>query len=774
MRVPLLLTAILICLVIAVPGAAEPNYQRKDLGDAYTVDWVGNTYGGEHVFQTPRRSERFGPRRVQGYASTMYVAPDGSCYTNATWEERGSHISAYRDGELRNIFDAPHNTGGVAVTADERHVYVAFELTGGNWRPDNRWGLPHRPEAGEIWYAVRRYDRATGKPAGFTNGYGEHGAQLVVSRSEPVTGLAVVGGKLVVGTEKSDALQLFDVDTLAPTKEQSPRGILPLAGVQRLAQGRGNTVWASRQATDTGPTELLRVDITDGSVTHRIEPPEGMIPAGFALDRTAPTERLLVCDLGSDRNIKVFELRGAGFSLVETIGAQGGTKAGRPGLFNDPTVAGPKFRSPLAVGVDDAGNLYVADSPPRGPDFLLRCLGPDLEPRWALAGLMFTDSLATDPANPDLIYSPRFLYRYNRSGDPTVPAAEGARRGAAWPGLDVSGKSGNDHWSLIADTRPAGLYPDQPCASMPLASVRAVEVEGRLLIGLIGGSGKSFAVLRASSEPDVPALVPYAFFGKGDSKLPSDAGFSPAGGWLWVDANRDGKADPEEYQAAPDGKDTWRAGYFLDDNADVYLSGSGGVIRFPAEVDDGLPTWSYDRARFTSRPQPFTTLRRAMYDGEQDAMYLTGYTEDRPNALKQSRLQGYWKKGGKVLARYDHWSDEPTLAWRIDTPWDDEADREAALSLDIAGDYVFLVIGSKSKTDDPLRRPIVFIYDKADGGLVGTMQPKSPVSDRAMVDMAGTLNATRLSDGRYRVHCMDDAYSKGLIYHWKPQSAQRP
>ena len=97
-------------------------------------------------------------------------------------------------------------------------------------------------------------------------------------------------------------------------------------------------------------------------------------------------------------------------------------------------------------------------------------------------------------------------------------------------------------------------------------------------------------------------------------------------------------------------------------------------------------------------------------------------------------LQGYWKKGGKVLARYDHWSDEPTLAWRIDTPWDDEADREAALSLDIAGDYVFLVIGSKSKTDDPLRRPIVFIYDKADGGLVGTMQPKPPVSDWAMVD----------------------------------------
>ena len=158
---------------------------------------------------------------------------------------------------------------------------------------------------------------------------------------------------------------------------------------------------------------------------------------------------------------------------------------------------------------------------------------------------------------------------------------------------------------------------------MPLASVaRAIEVEGRLLIGLIGGSGKSFAVLRESSRSGpCPRSCLTPSFGSGDSKLPSDAGFSPADGWLWVDANRDGKTDPEEYQAAPDGKDTWRSGYFLDDNADVYLSGSGGVIRFPAEVDDGLPTWSYDRARFTSRPEPFTTLRRAMYDSEQDAMY---------------------------------------------------------------------------------------------------------------------------------------------------------
>ncbi len=755
------------CQIVAGEGRATRNYKRRDLGDTYTVDWVGNTYGGEHVFDsTPKLW--FGQRRVSSYVAAMFVAGDGTCYTNATWEERGGHISAYRDGKIVNIFSSPFSAGmngGPAVTADRQHVYAAMRQSGGTWRPKNRYGQPHRAEKGETWYAVRRYDRTTGKPAGFRNGYGKHAAQLVVSRRQPVTGLAVVGDRLVVGMAAAGELRIYRKESLAPTGEQAPAGTIPLPGVGQLADAGEDACWALVTPPANKPARLVRVDLESGRETHRIVLPENMIPAGIAVDRSAGTERLLVCDRGPDRNITVYSLTNKAYQLTSTIGAKGGLCAGTPGLFNDPRVEGPKFRSPLAAGVDDQGNLYVADSPLKGPDFLLRSFDQTLAPRWTLAGVQFTDSLATDPGNPHLIYSPRYLYRYDRTADPTKPSGHPGRRGASWDGLDVSGATGHTHWSLIADTRLFSRHPDNPC-NMRSASVRAVEIEGRLLIGLIGGSAKSFAVLRQSDDPDVPALVPYAFFGSGQKRLPAAAGFTTRGGWFWMDTNRNGRVDPGECQAAPEGKDTWRAGFFFAANGDIYLSGSGGVVHFRAEIRNGLPVWSYDWADWTPRPEPFTALRRAMYDETRKAMFLTGYTKERPNAHKQSRLEGYWKKAGKVLVRYDNWPVKPTLAWQIDTPWDDEADREAALALDIAGDYIFLVIGSKSKTDDPHRRPIVFIYRKADGGLVGTMQPKSPVSDRAMVDMAGTINAVLLPDGRYRVHCMDDAYSKGLIYHW--------
>ena len=53
---------------------------------SYKTSWIGNTFGG-------------GSKWVQIQISAMYVASDGTVYTNSVWDEAGREAGIYKDGD---------------------------------------------------------------------------------------------------------------------------------------------------------------------------------------------------------------------------------------------------------------------------------------------------------------------------------------------------------------------------------------------------------------------------------------------------------------------------------------------------------------------------------------------------------------------------------------------------------------------------------------------------------------------------------------------------
>lgn len=81
----------------------------------YQTGWVGNTFGS--------RAE---DKHVSNGLSAMWVASDGTCYTSSYWDETGSPVTSYRDGQVaRPLPVGTPQTSMGGITGDDRYVYVA-------------------------------------------------------------------------------------------------------------------------------------------------------------------------------------------------------------------------------------------------------------------------------------------------------------------------------------------------------------------------------------------------------------------------------------------------------------------------------------------------------------------------------------------------------------------------------------------------------------------------------------------------------------------------
>ena len=89
-----------------------------DMG--YKTSWVGNNFGAN-------RDDGF----VSNGVSAMWVAPDGTAFTNSYWDEGGEPVKSYRDGRVIKAFrdgnEAFGNSfcGEGSITGDAKHIYVA-------------------------------------------------------------------------------------------------------------------------------------------------------------------------------------------------------------------------------------------------------------------------------------------------------------------------------------------------------------------------------------------------------------------------------------------------------------------------------------------------------------------------------------------------------------------------------------------------------------------------------------------------------------------------
>jgi len=110
---------------------------------SYKTSWIGNTFGG-------------GSKWVQIQISAMYVASDGTVYTNSVWDEAGREAGIYKDpdaiGKASNL-QGWGRTGGEAVTANSKYLYIAMTQ-----RAIDRMVLQDYPRSKTNWYCVRRYN----------------------------------------------------------------------------------------------------------------------------------------------------------------------------------------------------------------------------------------------------------------------------------------------------------------------------------------------------------------------------------------------------------------------------------------------------------------------------------------------------------------------------------------------------------------------------------------------------------------------------------------
>jgi sugar lactone lactonase YvrE len=662
---------------------------------SYTTSWVGNTFGG-------------GKKWVQINVHDLYVTPDGTVYTNTIWDEAGREGGIYKNGDAIAQADQLHGwgrTGGVAVTADEKYIYIAMQQY-----PDGKPGEDYPPKGTE-WHCIRRYD-LSGKPAPFPGGRGWDKSMLIVSTKAggDVTGLATVKGLLYASDNAANFIRVYDKRTMKEVRHFS----VPRPG--KIAIDKKGNLWVIQSKNGKNPTKILHYSPTGKQlpvgITNIVE------PSAIAIDNQG---RLLVADNGPRQQILIYDITSQP-KQVGTFGIKGGIYAGNRGEIGD-----LKFYGISGVGVDAAGNIYISNVAfgYNGSGTDLRAFSPSGKLKWQLLGLEFVDNADADPGTDGAdVYTKEehFVMDYRQN----------------------SGKE----WRYKGYTLDKFRYPDDPRLHFSASSAFVRRVRGKRLLYLSADMmAERLLIYRFNGE----IAVPCGMFSKVHSDWPTNQ--PSKGSWIWQDVNGDGSIQGNEFQSlGADDTSVW--GWEIDTKGDVWQAAEAGYIkhyRLQKLDSRGCPVYSRTAMEKIPMPAPIKTLTRIKYFPEQDVMYLSGYTSDRPN------LDGDWGLVGTEIIRYDNWSKGRKIRWRAALPYNPYRNPKLHIkAIDIAGNRVFAV---SSKTAE------VFVYDTKTGAQLKILKPGPEVfGESGWIDIPYGIRAFRRSNGEYLVFVEEDSKAKVLMY----------
>ena len=718
--------------------AALPPLRAQSL--TYSTSWVGNTFGGEVVPGLPYH------KHVQISADDVFVAPDGTVYTDTGWDENGYEAGFYRDGDVRGALEELSHgwgrAGGGAVTAGDKYVYAAMTQSGddGANKNLNANGLRQYPDPKNLWYCVRRFTR-DGRSAPFPAGLGWKNDMLLVSPAQQdalghypdlaVKGLAADARRLYVSDPAHSRVCVFDAETLAPLTSW------PCERPGKLALGAAGRLWVLQSGT-VPPRRVLSLETRTGALLpSQIAGPAGWDPQGIAADRQG---HVLVADSGPDQNVKIYSVHSPSSRtriLMRPFGVRGGLLAATPGQ-----VGAQRFNMPVGAGLDRSANITVySRGSVAGGGSVIESYARSGARLWRLLGLEFIDCAEPDPASEADVYTKEehFVMDYAR------PAGR--------------------QWDYQGYTVNRFRYPDDPRLHTGATSVFVRRIQGHRFLFTTDMYSSALAVYRFQPATDGETAVPSVLFAKGHYR-PEDKSVWPAaqpkkGEWLWRDLNGDGKMNAGEFAQPGTDKDApngW--GWSVDSAGGVWqASDRDGLREFPCLGLDahGSPLYSYTSLKTVPMPAPFVELCRAEYRPETDTMFLSGYTPERPHT------GGEWGTVGTEIARYDHWSQgSPKAAQRIALPYDGKRDAQIYIkAMCVAGDFVFA-----AESRDPER---VFVYDVRTGVLQGTMQPDAAVGKNSgWIDTPYGIRAVRRASGEYLVFVEEDLDAKVLLYRWTP------
>lgn len=661
----------------------------------YKTSWIGNTFGG-------------GNKWVQLQISAMYVAPDGTIYTNSIWDEAGREAGIYKDGDVIGKAGALHGwgrNGGEAVTATDKYIYVAMKQG-----PIDKLVLQDYPPPGTTWYCVRRYN-LSGNSAPFSGGRGYDSSMLIVSTLGPVTGLAYTNNELYVSDSGANRIRVYDAQTLIELRSWS------VERPQNIAVARQGNLWVIQAKDPRNAPQILNYSKTGTLLSKKIT--DVVEPTALAIDNQG---RLLVTENSLRQQVLIYDIRGMP-KLIGALGNAGGVYSGIRGEVGD-----LKFYGLTGVGTDTAGNIYVSNDGFERSGVDLRKFSPSGVLQWQLLGLEFVD---------------------NADADPGTDAVDVFTQHEHFV-MDYRQDSGRE-WRYKAYTLDKFRYPDDPRLynNFSTASPFLRRIKGKRFLFLTGMYAQTLSVYRFDGE----IAVPSAIFSKEHSVWPAN---QPAqGSWLWYDKNGDGSIQSDEYESlGAEDRSLW--GWEVDRNGDIWQASASGYIRhFLALGLDahGTPIYRGAASETVPMPAPFKSIERIKYFPDTDVMYLGGYTNEHPKAPDD------WGLVGTEIVRYDNWSNNKKLRWRITLPYAPKAHPMLIIkAMDVAGDRVFAVDSRKAE---------VYIYDAGTGAFVTRLRAGPEVGhESGWIDIPYGLRAYRRANGEYVVFVEEDAKAKVMMYRF--------
>jgi hypothetical protein len=699
----------------------------------YTTSWIGNSFG-------------FGDGKwMQQDIQSINVAANGTVYTNSPWDESGSEIASYQNGNKLAVAGNTHGwgaAGGDAVATNSTYLYAAMSI--GN--ESNALVGADYPPQNQTWFGITRRllsDIATGAPFAYGIGNSANATKDSFLRVEAVTagtdagirGLAATDSEVYVADTYANRIVVLDAQTMRQLRSWS------VAAPGRIVIDTDSTLWVISGFDSASGASVVHCSNTGAPLAGTLPLPAGTIPTALAI---APSGQILVADNGPSQQILVFDKIAGGQTQLDTaLGTRDGifhTVAGTPGDW--------RFNGITGIGFDQSGNLYVGQNGegPRpigsatvGEGAVLESYGfASQQLNWRLYGLTFVDSGDFDPANSAIVYS-------------------GSKRFS----IDYSRPTGQE-WSYTGFTLNRFAYPNDPSFYLTRG------VRGEPMVRRING------------QPYLYTLDPYSHYlsvyrfdtAHGEIAIPSGllaenpipgtwpAGQPTYGEWMWRDSNGDGVVNANEITGNPSTGSTVGDGFWwVDSTSNVWLATPvSGIREMPLQGQDsyGNPIYQYTGAKWFAMPPQFTRLGRIVYVAQTDTMYVTGFTSANPwNAT-------LWKEAGPLLARYDNWSSgNPSLTYTIALPWNTLSDPQVTtVGVAVAGNYIFVAELFTQKID---------VYDARSGQAVGYMTPGASVGNTSgWVDVYLGISAVERDNGEYDVLVEDDARAKILMYRWTP------
>ncbi|WP_298914460.1 hypothetical protein [uncultured Nostoc sp.] len=669
----------------------------------YKTSWIGNTFGSGNL-------------RVQNNIEAMYVAPDGTVYTNSHWDEAGMEAAIYKDGKVIGAIGDTHGWsrgGGKAVTANSKYIYIAM-TQGSRGKTDEDY-----PPEGTTWHCVRRYD-LSGKPAPFPNGRGWDKSMLITSTKSEITGLATVENELYVSDFAANQIRVYDPDTMKELRS------FTVANPGAITIDPQKNLWIIQSKNGGNPAKILHYSQNGKELPQQIA--DIVEPTAIAIDHQG---KLLVAENGPRQQMLIYDIKDQPVQ-VGSFGCKGGIYAGVAGEVQD-----LKLYGLTGVGTDTSGNIYINSDGFNKSGTDLRKFSPSGKLIWRSLGLIFVDNADADPKTDGVdLFTKQEHYLMNYS------------------------KPAGKQWTYKAYTLNGFKYPQDPRLHTSPDGTFVRRIKGKPFLYLTDMYSSFLQIYRFNPATDGKIAIPAGMFvGTNSGDKPFLTGNWPPhqpekGEWIWRDRNGNGKFEKNEYDTSKDYP--YIGGWWVDSKGDVWkaLRTQDGIRHYPLQGIDakGNPIYNYSLMQKQTTPKIFNDLRRIEYFPETDTMYLSGFTVDHPAFGDDTGVVG------SEIARFDNWNKgNRTPKWRIVIPYDTTGKHEVSTAaMSVAGDKVFAVTVKTAE---------VYVYNAKTGVQVQQLKPGPEVgSESGWIDIPYGIRAFRRSNGEYLVFVEENWKGKVIMY----------